>query len=196
MTRERLSVVAIVGLLLLAVPQAARAQNGAGEFSAGWQLLHFEEETFSRGWYADAVGHLGGGLGVVGEVGGHYRTIDETRFVAAVPVSVSANLRIHSFMGGVRLSARENPRIVPFGQALVGMVHGSASVEGSTTVGGRTFTVDDSESDSDVAFELGGGVNIGMTDTVGLRLAAEYFRVIEEGASNAVRFQVGVVFPF
>ena len=196
MTRLRISVIAALAILLLAIPQPARAQNDAGEFSAGWQVLHFEEETFSRGWYADVLGNLTDSLGVVGEVSGHYRTIDETRLVAGVPVDVSADLRIHSFMGGIRFSARQSQQIVPFGQALFGLVHGSAAVEGSATVGGRTFTVDESESDSDAAFALGGGVNVRMTDILALRFAASYFRVIEDGASNSVRFAVGVVFPF
>jgi opacity protein-like surface antigen len=196
MTRLRISVIAALATLLLAIPQPARAQNNSGEFSAGWQVLHFEEETFSRGWYADVLGNLTDNLGVVGEVSGHYRTIDETRVVAGVPVSVSADLRIHSFMGGVRFSLRQNPQIVPFGQALLGLVHGSASIEGTTTVAGRTLTVDESESDSDMALALGGGVNVGVTNNLALRFAASYFRVIEEGASNSVRFAVGVVFPF
>ena len=196
MTRLPISVIAALAVLLLAIPQPARAQNGAGEFSAGWQVLHFEEETFSRGWYADVLGNLTDSLGVVGQVSGHYRTIDETRLAGGVPVDVSADLRIHSFMGGVRFSARQNPQIVPFGQALFGLVHGSASIEGSATVGGRTFTVDESQSDSEAAFELGGGVNVRMTDILALRFAASYFRVIEDDASNSVRFAVGVVFPF
>ena len=196
MTRFRISVIAAFVALGFAIPQPARAQNNSGEFSAGWRVLHFEEETFSRGWYADALGSLTNSVGVVGEVSGHYRTIDETRVVAGFPVSVKADLRIHSFMGGIRFSARQNPQIVPFGQALFGLVHGSASVEGSTTVAGRTLTVDESESDSDVAFELGGGVNVSLSNTFGLRFAASYFRVIEDGASNAVRFAVGAVFPF
>jgi opacity protein-like surface antigen len=196
MTLLRISVTATLAAALLAIPQAARAQNNAGEFSAGWRLLHFEDETFSRGWYADVLGNLTDNLGAVGEVSGHYRTLDESRVVAGIPVSVSADLRIHSFMGGIRYSARQNPQIVPFGQALFGLVHGSASIEGSTTVGGRTFTVDESESDSDAAFELGGGVNVSVTNTLGLRFAASYFRVIEDGASNSVRFAVGAVFPF
>lgn len=196
MTRLPISVIAALAILLLAIPQPARAQNDAGEFSAGWQVLHFEEETFSRGWYADVLGNLTDSLGVVGEVSGHYRTIDETRLVAGVPVNVSADLRIHSFMGGIRFSARQNQQIVPFGQALFGLVHGSASIEGSATVGGRTFNVDESESDSDAAFALGGGVNVRMTDILALRFAASYFRVIEDGASNSVRFAVGAVFPF
>jgi opacity protein-like surface antigen len=196
MTGLRISVIAALVTLVFAIPRPAHAQNNSGEFSAGWSVLHFEEETFSRGWYADALGNLTDSLGVVGEVSGYYRTLDETRVVAGFPVNVEANLRIHSFMGGVRFSARQNPQIVPFGQALFGLVHGSASFEGSTTVAGRTFTVDDSESDSDVAFDLGGGVDVGLTNTLGLRFAASYFRVIEDGASNSVRFAVGAVFPF
>jgi hypothetical protein len=35
-----------------------------------------------------------------------------------------------------------------------------------------------------------------MTDILALRFAASYFRVIEDGASNSVRFAVGAVFPF
>jgi opacity protein-like surface antigen len=196
MTRLRASVIAALAGLLLGIPQPARAQNNAGEVSAGWRVLHFEDQTFSRGWYADVLGSLTDSLGVVGEVSGQYKTIDETRVVAGIPVSASADLRIHSFMGGIRLSARQNPQIVPFGQALFGLVHGSAKVEGSTTVAGRTVTVDESESDSEPAFELGGGVNVGLTNTLGLQFAASYFRVIEEDASNSVRFSVGVVFPF
>jgi opacity protein-like surface antigen len=196
MTRLRISVIAALAALLLAIPQAGSAQDNAREFSAGWSLLHFEEETFSLGWYADALANLTDSLGAVGEVSGQYRTVDETRMVAGVPVDVSTDLRIHSFMGGIRFSARQNPQIVPFGQALFGLVHGSASIEGSATVAGRTFTVNESESDNDAAFQLGGGVNVRVSNNLALRVAASYFRVIEEGASNSVRFAVGVVFPF
>jgi hypothetical protein len=193
MTRLRISVIAAIVTLVFAIPQPAQAQ---GEFSAGWSVLHFEEETFSRGWYADALGSLTDSVSVVGQVSGQYRTLDETRVVTGFPVGVEADLGIHSFMGGIRLSAQQNSQIVPFGQALFGLVRGTASFEGSTTVAGRTFTVDDSESDSEAAFDLGGGVNVGLTDTFGLRFAASYFRVIEDGASNSVRFAVGAVFPF
>jgi opacity protein-like surface antigen len=81
-------------------------------------------------------------------------------------------------------------------QALVGLAHGALDAEGSATVGGQTFTFDESESTSDAAVDLGGGVNVGLTDSVRLRLAGSYFRVFEEDAGNGVRFAVGVVFPF
>jgi opacity protein-like surface antigen len=196
MTSLRISAISALTTLLLSIPHPARAQSNVNEFSAGWRLLHFEEETFSLGWYADVLRDLTDSLGVVGEVSGQYKTVDETRMVAGVPVNVSTDFRIHSFMGGIRFSAQQNPQFVPFGQALFGLVHGSASIEGSATVGGRTFTVDESESDNDAAFELGGGVNVRVTDNITLRFAASYFRVIEDDASNSLAVAVGAVFPF
>lgn len=196
MIRSSSWIVAVFGAFLIALPHPAQAQTGAGELSAGWQLLNIEEETFPGGWYADVLGNITPSFGVVGEVSGHYKSLDETRTVAGIQVSVSGDARVHTFMGGVRYSIRQNPRIVPFAQALVGLAHGKLEISGSTTVGGRTFTFDESESRSDAAVELGGGVNIGITDGLGLRLAASYFRVFEEDAANAIRFAAGVVFPF
>jgi opacity protein-like surface antigen len=196
MTRLRISLVAAFGAFLIALPQPARAQNGAGELSAGWRVLNIEEETFLAGWYADVVGNITSTFGVVAEVAGHYNSFDETRSVGGIQVAVSADARVHTFMGGVRFSVLQNPRITPFVQALVGLAHGAVDVEGSTTVGGQTFPFDESESASDAAIDLGGGVNIGLTDSMRLRLAGSYFRVFEEDAGNGVRFAVGVVFPF
>jgi len=196
MNRFHITLVSL-GALMIMLPSTAHGQTSAGEFSAGWRVINVEEETFTKGWYVDAVGNVTSWFSVVGEVAGHYKSIDETEFpVPGVQVNVSADLRVHTFMGGVRVNALRNPRLVPFVHALFGLAHGSASAKGSTTVAGRTFTVDDSETTSDGAFELGGGVNIGMTDTIGLRLSAGYFRVIQEDASSAFRFAAGVVIPF
>ena len=196
MTRLSGWTLAVFGAFVIALPHPAQAQNNAGELSAGWRLLNVEEETFIGGWYADVLGNITPSFGVVGEVAGHYKSLDETRTVAGIQVSVSGDARVHTFMGGVRYTVRQNPRIIPFAQALVGLAHGKLDISGSTTVAGRTFTFDESESTSDAAVELGGGVNIGITDGIGLRLAGSYFRVFEEDAANAVRFAAGVVFPF
>jgi opacity protein-like surface antigen len=195
MTRLRVSMIAGLGALLIMHPQTAGAQNN-GELSAGWRVLNVEEQTFTGGWYADVLGNVTDTFGVVGEVAGHYKSFDESRFVSGIQVDVSADARVHTFMGGARYTLRRNPRITPFAQALVGIAQASFDVEGSATVAGRTFTVDESDSASDAAVELGGGVNIGLTDGIGLRLAGSYFRIFEEDASNAFRFAAGVVFPF
>ena len=49
MTRLRISLVVAFGAFLVGLPQPARAQNGAGELSAGWRILNIEEETFLVG---------------------------------------------------------------------------------------------------------------------------------------------------
>jgi len=196
MTRVRVVVIAGLGALLLALPQSAQAQGSAGDISGGYRLIHGADQTFSLGWYADVLGNITDSFGVVGDVAGHYKSVDETENVGGVQVNVSGNLRIHTFMGGARLSWRRNPRITPFVQALVGLAHGSAEFEGSATVGGRTFTVDESETFSEFAADLGGGVNIRATDSMSVRVAGSWFRVVEEDAENAFRFSLGVVFPF
>jgi opacity protein-like surface antigen len=193
MTRVRISLVAAFAAFVMVLPQPALAQNGAGELSAGWRVLNIEEETFLAGWYADVVGNITNTFGVVAEVAGHYKTFDETRSVGAIQVAVSADARVHTFMGGVRFSLPQNPRITPFVQALVGLAHAAVDAETSSNLGG-TFTFD--ESTSDAAIDLGGGVNIGLTDSMRLRLAGSYVRVLEEDAGNGVRFAVGIVFPF
>src|SRR5262245_3694147 len=100
MTRLRLSLVAAFGAFLMVLPQAALAQYGAGELSAGWRVLNIEEQTFTAGWYADVLGNITSTFGVVAEVAGHYKTFDETRSVGAIQVAVSADARVHTFMGG------------------------------------------------------------------------------------------------
>ena len=193
MTRVRMSLVAVFAAFVMVLPQPALAQNDAGELSAGWRVLNIEEETFLAGWYADVVGNITSTFGVVAEVAGHYKTFDETRSVGAIQVAVSADARVHTFMGGVRFSLPQNPRITPFVQALVGLAHGAVDAETSSNLGG-TLSFD--ESTSDAAIDLGGGVNIGLTDGMRLRLAGSYVRVLEEDAGNGVRFAVGIVFPF
>ena len=188
--------VLLVGMLFMATPPPASAQASAGEVSAGWRLLHVEDETFSAGWYADALGNITDSFGVVGEVAGHYKSVDESESFGGVQVNVSADLRIHTFMGGVRFSWRRNPRITPFAQVLIGLAHGSAEVEGRSTIGNQTFTVDESESSSDFGADIGGGVNIRATDRINVRVAGSYFRIVEDDASNAFRFAAGLVFPF
>ena len=61
-------------------------------------------------------------------------------------------------------------------------------------MGGRTFTWTNRIGQRH-GLRTGAG-DVRMTENIGLRFAASYFRVIEEGASNSVRFAVGVVFPF
>jgi opacity protein-like surface antigen len=80
-----------------------------------------------------------------------------------------------------------------FGQVLVG----GAKLSGETT-SGPTF----SASETDLAFQVGGGVNIMGSAPVGLRVGIDYLRlmakddgeILEGDSVNGFRFSVGVTF--
>lgn len=191
----------LLAAALVACPTPASAQD-RGDFSAGWRLLRVDaedfEETFGAGWYADVAVDLMPMIAIVGDVAGAYKTLEETRTVAGVRVSATADVNIHTFMGGMRFSARNVPRFAPFGQLLVGGVRGSFEAEGSTTVAGRTTTVSESESSTDFGLDVGGGVNMMVTDRIGARGAASYLRIFGEDNDgvNAFRLGVGIVVSF
>jgi len=193
----------VCALVILGGAAAARAQDlPAGEVSAGWRLLTIpdtfgfgDSQTFPLGWYADVSGNLTRMFAVVGEVSGNYKSFDDDAQLGS-QVDVSVNVNIHTFMGGVRLSARQKPRFVPFAQALFGLARPSASVEGHATLAGRTIDINESESSSDFAFDVGGGVNFALTERFGVRVGATYLRVGASDGGNAFRFGVGAVIPF
>jgi opacity protein-like surface antigen len=190
-------------VVLLGFSTSSRAQNAPqAEFSAGWRLLNIpdalgeESQTMPLGWYADVAGNLTPVIGVVGEVSGNYKNFNETSTQLGVSVNVDANLKVHTFLGGVRFNARQTSAFTPFAQALFGLAHASGKVEGQTTIAGRTFSISQSVSDSDFAFDASGGVNLNVSERFGLRVAAGYLRVGGSDGGNAFRFGVGIVCPF
>ena len=76
----------------------------------------------------------------------------------------------------------------------------TASVDVSSTVtnnGQTIFSNSSSESGTDVAMQIGGGVTIWLSKRVGVRGAASYLRVMGDGdGANAVRVAGGVTFGF
>ena len=189
--------------MLFGYSTSSHAQNApAAEVSAGWRLLNIpdafgeDSQTLPLGWYADVAGNLSRSLAVVGEVSGNYKNFDESTTVGATTVNVNASLNVHTFLGGVRFNARQNPSFTPFVQALFGLarVGGDAAIQ--TTIAGRTFSASQSVSDSDFAFDASGGVNIHLNDALAARVSAGYLRVGGSDGGNAFRFGVGLVFPF
>ena len=177
------------------------AQGTRGEWSGGWRYLHIsgsdgEDGTnVPRGWYFDAAWHLNEMFSIVGDVGGNYKSEDVTEVVQGVTVTGEADASVHTFMGGLRVRGSRNPNVVPFAQILFGGARASATVEASATVGGQTFTESFSESDTEGAMSIGGGINLG-TPYVAIRLQGEWLKILQEDSGNAWRFAVGVVLPF
>jgi len=184
--------------LALAIPASAQTTPKV-ELSGGYQFLNFsldgENESMPVGWYFDVAGNLTPMLGVVFQVGGNYKSFEESISVAGITASATADLKVHEFLGGVRLNLRSNNAVVPFGQVLIGGINGSVKVSGSTTIPGQPpITFDNEDSSTNFGLQAGGGVNFGLTETIGIRAGADYLRVFaEDEGANLFRFHVGVV---
>jgi opacity protein-like surface antigen len=187
-----------IGVVVLGVAVPAAAQTTPRtEISGGYQFLSFavegqDNESMPKGWYADVAGNLTPMIGVVFQVGGNYKTFNESITVGGVTLAASADLKVHLFLGGIRINARQNSAFVPYGQVLVGAANSSVDLTG-TIPGVPSFSQQDSA--TNFTLELGGGVNFGLTDNAGIRFGVDYLRAfVEEEDVNAFRFHVGVVF--
>ena len=200
-TRAARTLLCIVAVLGFSASSQAQTAPRA-ELSAGWRLLNIpdavgtESETMPLGWYVDVAGNLTPMFAVVGEVGGNYKNFNDVLAELGANVDADVNVNVHTFMGGVRFSARQNPAFTPYVQALFGLAHAKTDVEGQVTVAGRTISLNESMSDSDFAFDADGGVNFKLSDAFALRVGAGYLRVGGRDGGNAFRFGAGVVIPF
>ncbi len=198
----RASSLVALGLgLALSVPSLAAAQGTPKvEVSGGYQLLGLKsgiDETLEKGWYADVAGNMGRHFAAVFQVGGNYKTFNESFTVGNVTGSAEANTKVHEFMGGLRVKAPAGS-VTPFAQVLVGGVNESAKVKGSVSgPGAGVISSSSSESNTDFGMQVGGGVTFHFSDRLGLRAAGDYLRVFaDEDDVNVFRFAVGAVFSF
>jgi hypothetical protein len=173
--------------------------------SAGWRLLHIsgsdaEDSTgadddginLPKGWYVDVAVPITPRLSIVGDIGGNYKSETESFTEQGVTFTGTAKANVHTFLGGIRLRATENPRLSPFAQILFGAARATASVE--ATVGGMPL-IDFEESGTEAAMSLGAGVNL-SAGSLGVRVQAEWLKILEDDTGNAFRFGVGIVIPF
>jgi hypothetical protein len=182
----------------VAIPASAQTTPRT-EISGGYQFVTFtvedESESIPKGWYFEVAGNLNPMIGLVFQVGGNYKTFEESVTVGGGTLTAELDTDIYQFLGGVRLSARDNPRLVPFGHLLVGGINGSVEATTTSTIPGIPgFSAEDSSTNFGLLF--GGGVNFGIAERTGIRFGVDYLRVFAEDegdGSNVFRFHVGVV---
>jgi hypothetical protein len=197
--RRRLTI--LVTGLMLATAGAALAQDARRELSGGYRYLYIagtddaDGTSVPAGWYVDVAYPITPMLSLVGDVGGHYKSESESFVEQGVTITGTAKVSVHSFLGGVRLSQRDNPRVTPFGQVLFGAARASASVEASANVGGVPFDLDFDESETEPALSIGGGANVSAGSFV-IRVQGEWLKILADDSGNAFRFGAGVVIPF
>jgi opacity protein-like surface antigen len=189
-----------VSILGVGAASASAQAVPAVEVSGGYQFLNISaeggSESLPAGWYADVAANLTPMIGVVFQVGGNYKTIDESIVVGGVSTSASADAKVHGFLGGVRLNFRSQSPIVPFAQVLAGAIHSSVDVSASATLPGMPpIAIDLDDSRTNFGLQAGGGMNVAISKAVGLRVGADYLRVVDDdNGANVFRFHAGVVF--
>ena len=187
MNRKVISLTAALACLLgaaTASPAAAQA-----EISAGYQFTHTPEVNLPVGFYVDVSGNVAPMFAIVGEISGAYKS--ET--VTSGATTVHATARLHTFMGGVRVASHSNPRLVPFGQVLVGGARLNSELSATTS----GATVSGSNAETDFTLQIGGGVDAMVRRNLGLRLGADYRRILFPGfGENEFRLVAGLVLPF
>jgi opacity protein-like surface antigen len=150
------------------------------------------------GFDTSVTGYFNKNLGIEGNVDGHFRnkTFNISTSASGPFTPVSTDFRSFNFMGGphVRFTT-SNSKVTPYLHALVG--GNNSKVSGSAT------GVAVSESSTDFALKLGGGIDFGVSDHVGVRLSADYNPVFERNSDNVFNesrtrhdgvFSVGLVF--
>jgi hypothetical protein len=187
----------LVLVLLGATLPAAAQGHPKVEIGGGYLMMDATDTDTLHGWYADVAGSLTEVMSIVGQVNAGHQQISETVVVSGIRVVATGDLSVYTYLGGVRFSVRRTPRVVPFWHSLVGISRATASVTGTTTVGGRTFSAAESESTIDAIFQFGGGANVMFTSKLGVQAGADWVYIPSDfDSENAFRFAAGGVVAF
>ena len=202
----------VTGVLLLGACPSFAQDSSKGEVSAGWRYYHATINSavslggtnpvndFSKGWYVDVSGNLSPKFAVVGEIGGTTQRDSQSQTQGVVTTSESSSIKLYTFMGGIRVRAPQNARIIPFGQVLVGGQRNTSDYERTivfnipnVTIQPSRLTLDGDASGAALALDGGVTVSVGF---VGVRAQAGYVRMFGATDVDAFRFSLGGVYRF
>jgi hypothetical protein len=186
----------VLVILVLGLAPSAFAQSGPRlDVSGGWQLLHGEGNTESlNGWFGDVAVNLNRVVALVGSVDRFYETLDVSDQLGNLIVNLRAESRMQAILGGARLNLRTFPRVVPFVEALGGPVFVSSTA--STSIDGVVFEATE-VSETHSLLQIGGGVTLGISEVLGVRVAVAQRRFFASGESgSATRVAAGVALSF
>jgi len=198
-----------VGALVLAAAFAtpASAQERGfipiplAEVSAGYTFMRDFEDigsdrdgtNFPAGWFTSGGVNVTRWMGLVGEATGSYK--NHFFDVSQGDERIDSDARVYTFMGGPRFFYKRG-RFAPFAQVLAGAAHLRLNVKWSSGLTNGSET----ESTTDFSIQPGGGLNVYLTDSVGVRLAADYRTIMdfEEDTTyqNQFRLASGLIFQW
>ena len=145
-------------MLVTGLSSPAFAQDASkAEVSAGYQWFGGTSagdwRSFPKGWYVEAAPRVTNTIRIVGQVSGNYANFEDEAFA----------MKVHTFMVGLRRST--TGRTGAYGQALIGAVTLKASDEFA------------SGTETDLGFQIGGGVSVRGSGPLGFRVGVDYLRV-------------------
>ncbi len=152
-----------------------------GDFWGGYQFMRDYDrgESFPEGWFVSGAGYLTNSIAIVGEVAGSRWSDTNPDF------DLTANVDVTSYLGGLRVRRNVGP-LSPFAQILGGGARAKATLTG--------FGTEVTESETALAIQPGGGVDVPLTDQVAARVTLDYRRIFFEGqGTNQIRVAVGIV---
>ncbi len=171
----------MVGVLFFAVAGSAVAQDyPKGEVAGNYTYLRLDTNA---GSHLDC--HGGGGSGAYG-LNNYLGVVGEFTGCKVTGLASGVSAHAFSYLFGPRVTYRGYGRLEPFGEALFGGAHTSASG------GGATIT------DNAFAFAIGGGVDYKWKRNLAIRLGQfDYFYTkFGNTHQNNFRIQAGVVYRF
>ena len=181
----------LVAILLVVfvspVPALAQRVDLAGGYSFA-RLINTDGADVNEptGWFGSIGVGISPMVAIVGELNGAYKTDAET----IQSIRVEASHKAHSYLAGLRvMSPRGTVRV--FGQVLFGgeTDHISASASAGT------FSSSQSDTVTNFAIQPGGGVDVKLSNAVGLRFGGSFRAVNGEGGWGKIaQFYSGLVF--
>ena len=204
MTRTRLFLSAAA--LLLILPIAATAQDFAkAELGAGYSLFRLSTSnpggdlrTTTHGWNISIAPNINRNLAIVFDFGGHYGSFSETAEFFGFPFNQNVDVQAHTVMAGPRVS-EEVGAWRPFGQALFG--YHRTNLDFATTFPTLPLAPEiDADTRSGFAMTIGGGLDLLMGPSFGVRLFQLEYDVHRwsdvDSRVEGARIGAGIIFRF
>jgi hypothetical protein len=199
-------VTVILFALLSSLVMAQETAAPKAEIFGGYSYLRNNSNGFN-GFTGQGTVNLSRYFGVTAQVDGNYRSAANLSSFSILGISPSANQHLYDFLAGPTATARFGKNSV-FAHALFGVAHSSLNAGvGLPIIGGISTGL---TSASGFAMAFGGGVDLGLTRRIALRVAQiDYLRTqfsatdaLLTGLSttgarqNSWRYSAGIVFRF
>ena len=190
-------IILIAGLLIALSPQAFAQEAPPVEVFAGYSYFRPDGGGSLHGWNASVAVSLSRNLAVVGDFSGHYGSqslradiFDDDDFPGDISIRADSDAKVHTILSGLRYSHRRNERLTPFAHALFGASH----LDADATVQFGGARLDSAFSDLGFAMAFGGGLDVKLSESVGLRLIQADYLVSKFGRNSQsnVRLSFGI----